>query len=122
MLPHISILPEGRIKKAFFVGYMVNRLIQASLGRSGEDDRDYYGKKRLDMAGQLLSSLFRQLFREYVDTVKKKMERELENGRTDFNVASIMNLDLITKQLKYAIATGNWGKDKHGDVQKTGVA
>jgi DNA-directed RNA polymerase II subunit RPB2 len=34
---------------------MVNRLIQASLGRTPEDDRDYYGKKRMDMAGQLMS-------------------------------------------------------------------
>jgi DNA-directed RNA polymerase II subunit RPB2 len=42
---------------------MVNRLLQASLGRETEDDRDYYGKKRLDMGGALLSSLFRQLFR-----------------------------------------------------------
>ena len=62
-LPHVSITPEGLYKKSYFVGYMVNRLIQASLGRTSEDDRDYYGKKRMDMAGSLLSGLFRQLFR-----------------------------------------------------------
>ena len=42
-------------KKAFFTGYMTNRLIQAALGRTTEDDRDYYGKKRLDMAGALIA-------------------------------------------------------------------
>ena len=62
-LPHISLTAEGTLKKAYFVGYMVNRLLLGSLGRSTEDDRDYYGKKRLEMAGTLLSSLYRQLFR-----------------------------------------------------------
>ena len=58
-LPHISTTIEGRYKKSFFIGYMVHRLIKASLGRTPEDDRDYYGKKRLDMGGSLLSGLFR---------------------------------------------------------------
>jgi len=62
-LPHVAVTAEGLYKKSYFVGYMINRLIQASLGRTSEDDRDYYGKKRLDMAGSLLSGLFRQLFR-----------------------------------------------------------
>ena len=59
LLPHVSTQIEGRFKKAYFVGYMVHRLIKASLGRTAEDDRDYYGKKRLDMGGMLLSGLFR---------------------------------------------------------------
>jgi DNA-directed RNA polymerase II subunit RPB2 len=59
MLPHVSTQIEHRFRKAYFVGYMVHRLIKAALGRSTEDDRDYYGKKRLDMAGSLLSGLFR---------------------------------------------------------------
>lgn len=50
-------------KKSFFLGYMVNKLLKAYLGRIDEDDRDYYGKKRLDMAGSLLATHFRQLFR-----------------------------------------------------------
>ena len=62
-LPHISLSADGTIKKAYFVGYMVNRLLVGALGRSTEDDRDYYGKKRLEMAGTLCSTLYRQLFR-----------------------------------------------------------
>lgn len=59
MLPHVSTTPEGVNKKAFFLGYMANKLIKGSLGRIEEDDRDYYGKKRLDMAGSLLATHFR---------------------------------------------------------------
>jgi len=50
---------------------MVFRLINASLGRSPEDDRDHYGKKRLDMAGALLGSLFHNLFREFIKDARK---------------------------------------------------
>lgn len=58
-LPHVSTLPDGLNKKTFFLGYMTNRLLKAYLGRTEEDDRDYYGKKRLDMAGSLLGTHFR---------------------------------------------------------------
>ena len=42
-----------------FLGYMANKLVKGSLGVINEDDRDYYGKKRLDMAGSLLGNNFR---------------------------------------------------------------
>ena len=45
---------------------MVHRICNAALGRIDEDDRDHYGKKRMDLAGALLETLFRQKFREYV--------------------------------------------------------
>ncbi len=54
-LPHISTAPNDLPKKSYFLGYMVNKLLKAYLGRIEEDDRDYYGKKRLDMAGSLLA-------------------------------------------------------------------
>mmetsp|Transcript_27634 Transcript_27634/g.26653 ORF Transcript_27634/g.26653 Transcript_27634/m.26653 type:complete len:178 (+) Transcript_27634:192-725(+) len=120
-LPHVSTQEEGRYKKAFFVGYMVHRLIKGSLGRCAEDDRDYYGKKRLDMAGSLLSGLFRQLFRTYVDQMNTIIEKEINNGK-QINVQSALKSDIITRGLKSGLATGNWGKDKQGDVQKTGVS
>lgn len=59
LLPHVGIAEGDQFKKAYFTGYMCNRLIQAGLGRTTEDDRDYYGKKRLDMAGALLANIFR---------------------------------------------------------------
>ena len=49
-------------KKGFFIGYMVQRLCTAVLGRAGEDDRDHYGKKRLDMIGMLMRDLFKTKF------------------------------------------------------------
>ena len=121
-LPHVSTEPEGLIKKAYFVGYMVNRLLSASLGRCAEDDRDYYGKKRMEMAGTLLSGLYRQLFRTFVDNMQKQIKTDIDKRRGEVNLMTALRAKSITDGLRSALATGNWGKDKHGNVQKTGVS
>ena len=124
-LPHVSLAPEGLLKKAYFVGYMVNRLLIAHLGRCTEDDRDYYGKKRMEMAGTLLSGLYRQLFRAYIEDMVKSIKKDIESPRTRdmaVNLLGALKSESITRGLRSALATGNWGKDKHGNVQKTGVS
>jgi DNA-directed RNA polymerase II subunit RPB2 len=90
---------------------MVNRLIQGSLGRTSEDDRDYYGKKRMDMAGALLSGLFRQEFRKCVDDMKKLIERDIASHK-EFKLINCIKPETITRGLRSALATGNWGRDK----------
>jgi DNA-directed RNA polymerase II subunit RPB2 len=76
-LPHVSTSAGHESLKAYFIGYMVFRLINASLGRAPEDDRDHYGKKRLDMAGSLLGSLFHNLFREFIKEARRDIQRTL---------------------------------------------
>lgn len=55
LLPHIGTQECDNDKKLFFIGYMIQKLLNAALGKTQEDDRDHYGKKRLDMAGALMS-------------------------------------------------------------------
>ena len=74
------------------------------------------------MAGALLSNLFRQQFRQVVEDMKKYIEKELNLGRKEIILSQAIRPDTITRGLRSALATGNWGKDKQGDVQKTGVA
>ena len=51
---------------------MVRRVIQAQLGLVTMDDRDYYGNKRLELAGQLIAILFEDLFKRFNTEVKIK--------------------------------------------------
>jgi len=81
LLPHVSVKEGDEYKKAFFVGYMTYRLIQAHLGRTQEDDRDYYGKKRLDMAGTLLAHIFRQEFRKVIADMQKLLEKDINRRK-----------------------------------------
>lgn len=110
------------MEKAYFIGYMVHRLISAALGRSSEDDRDHYGKKRVDLAGVLLSGLFRQLFRKFTKDAQMVLKRQLDEGKGAINLTKALKPQTITRGLRYGLATGNWGTNKMGQVSKTGVS
>ena len=101
---------------------MANKLVKASINVINEDDRDYYGKKRLDMAGSLLATHFRQLFKVFTDIMQKILKKDIDSGASDIDIRKAIKHDIITRGLKTALATGNWGRDKNNDVIKTGVA
>jgi len=121
MLPHVATTPNNEHKKAFYIGYMVHKLCNAALGRVGEDDRDHYGKKRLDMAGFLLGSLFRQLFRKFIKEAEIHLQNEADRHK-DLNLRNALNGNTITRGMRNALSTGNWGAPKGGQALKTGVS
>ncbi|KAL6781338.1 RPB2 [Auxenochlorella protothecoides x Auxenochlorella symbiontica] len=107
-LPHISMEPACETRKAYFLGYVVHRLLLVALGRRDEDDRDHYGNKRLDLGGPLLANLFRALFRKLGKDTRAHVQRCVDRGR-EINLTAAVNKDTISRGLKYSLATGNWG-------------
>lgn len=69
---------------------MINRLLNSALERTGEDDRDHYGKKRLDLVGTLMAHLFRQQFVKFTKEAKEELSRMI-----DRNVGQISVYQLI---------------------------
>lgn len=62
---------------------MVNKLLYAYLGKTDEDDRDHYGKKRLDMTGALMITLFKQHFKNsFIEGAKKILRKILDENKT----------------------------------------
>ena len=51
--------------KAAYTALMLRRVILAQGQTLKVDDRDYYGNKRLELAGQLLALLFEDLFKKF---------------------------------------------------------
>ena len=62
-------------QKGYFFGYMIYRLLLAAMNRRELDDRDHFGKKRLDFAGPLLANLFRMLFRKLTKDVYRYLQK-----------------------------------------------
>lgn len=120
-LPHIGTKEFLETKKAYFLGYMIYKLLLVHLGKRDVDDRDHYGKKRLDMAGPLLSNLFRMLFKKLINETTKHMQKCVEMNR-EFNIALGLKTNIITNGFKYALATGNWGEQSKAMQTKAGVA
>lgn len=106
VLPHVGTEEHCETKKGFFMGYAVHKLLACRLGRAEEDDRDHFGKKRLDLAGPLLGGLFRLLFRKLTLDVRRHLQRCLDEGK-HFNIGAAIKSNHITDGLKYSLATGN---------------
>lgn len=121
MLPHLGVEPNGEVKKAFFFGYIIHKLLNTVLGRREFDDRDHYGNKRMDLAGPLMGSLFRQLFAKLRKEVTIYLQKKIEENK-EFQLRFAVREDTLTKGLKYSLATGNWGADRKGTPSKTGVS
>jgi DNA-directed RNA polymerase III subunit RPC2 len=51
--------------KCRYLGLMIRRIIEALHDPAKLDDKDYYGNKRLELAGQLVSLLFEDLFKKF---------------------------------------------------------
>lgn len=120
-LPHVGTSDFVETKKAFFFGYIINRLLQSALERREIDDRDHYGKKRLDLGGPLLGFLFRILFRKLSKDVGKYLQKCIDTNR-EFNLTLAVRSSTITNGLRYALATGNWGEQKKAMMSKAGVS
>ncbi|KAI0652015.1 DNA-dependent RNA polymerase II second largest subunit [Trametes meyenii] len=121
MLPHVSMAEGSESKKAYFFGYMIHRLLLAALERRDLDDRDHFGKKRLDLAGPLLANLFRMLFRKLTKDVYRYLQKCVETHK-EFNLSLAVKHNTITNGLKYSLATGNWGDQKKSMSAKAGVS
>jgi DNA-directed RNA polymerase II subunit RPB2 len=121
MLPHVGIKPHTETRKAYFFGYMIHRLLLAALDRRETDDRDHFGKKRLDLAGPLLAGLFRMLFRKLTKDVSRYLQKKVDGGH-DFNLSLAVKTSTITNGLKYSLATGNWGDQKKFMSARAGVS
>ncbi|CAG8440093.1 18809_t:CDS:10, partial [Acaulospora morrowiae] len=120
-LPHIGDTYGFEKQKAHFLGYMVRRLVMCALGRKELDDRDHFGKKRLDLAGALLSNLFNNLFRRMVKDMTTHIKKMLADKR-EINLEMILKPQTITNGMRYSLGTGNWGESKRAMQSRSGVA
>lgn len=91
------------------------------IGKKEPDDRDHFGKKRLDLAGPLLANLFRLLFRKLTKDIYNYMQRCVENDK-EFNLTLAVKSQTITDGLRYSLATGNWGEQKKAMSARAGVS
>ncbi len=112
ILTHVPVEGLNFRPKALYVAYMVRRVLTALHDPSLVDDRDYVGNKRLELAGQLLSLLFEDLFKKFNRDVKMTIDKTLKKpARTEafdaFNILQV-HANHITQGMNRAISTGNW--------------
>ncbi|KAL3171997.1 hypothetical protein MRX96_043674 [Rhipicephalus microplus] len=109
VLAHVPVEEFNFRVKCFYLAIMVRRVIDAQSNRELIDDRDYYGNKRLELAGSLLALLFEDLFKRFNGELRMVAEKCIPKFRaTQFDVVKYIRQNLITQGLCMAISTGNW--------------
>ena len=73
-LPHIGEL--NFLEKAYFVGYMVNRLLKVYTKEEKPTDRDNFRFKRVELTGSLLYDLFREYYLIQKKDITRKIDEE----------------------------------------------
>lgn len=110
--------------KALYVCFMVRRVLMAMHDPKLVDDRDYVGNKRLELAGQMLSLLFEDLFKKFNSDLKMNIDKVLKkpNRTSEFDAWQHMQShgNYITQGLNRAISTGNWNI-KRFKMERAGV-
>lgn len=110
VLSHVPVHKYNFRTKAIYIGHITRRVLLVHLKKMPFDDKDYYGNKRLELAGNLLSLLFEDLFKIFNKDLKRQADMVLQkaNRAQAFDVVKSIRADTITNGMVTAIATGNW--------------
>jgi DNA-directed RNA polymerase II subunit RPB2 len=73
-LPHVGEL--NFLDKAYFVGYMVNRLLRVYTKEEKPTDRDNFRFKRVELSGSLIYDLFREYYLIQKKDITRKIDEE----------------------------------------------
>lgn len=109
---------EKAREQAYFLGYMVRKLLMAALGRIDQDDRDHYKNKRIHMCGPMLAMLFRASLRRMMKTFIRDSRKFLSDHHKGEDMfasllfAKYFDASGLSNALRFSLSTGNWTDQK----------
>ncbi|KAL7722534.1 DNA-directed RNA polymerase subunit beta [Entamoeba marina] len=109
ILPHIEVNRYDFKTKILYLALMVTWILKAE--ETGElDDKDYYGNKRMELAGQLMSLLFEDLFKQFNTELQNHATKGLAKASRSeaFDIVKFITPHRITQGLIHSLSTGNW--------------
>ena len=125
-LPHIG--ETNFVKKAYYLGYMVNRLMSVASGLEPPTDRDHYKYKRVELVGTLIYDLFREYYTIQLKEIQKSYEKKLYYNRALYENDMLSMITQFQREF-FGVRTveagfkkafkGNWGSEAH--TKRVGV-
>ncbi len=107
LLPHIGQKKEDRLAKAYYLAMMATKSIERAYGLRGEDDKDHYANKRLELSGKLMEHLFRYSFKYFIKDLKFQIDRTVTRRRK-LNISTVVRPGAVSERIRFAMSTGNW--------------
>ena len=106
-LPHVGEL--NFLDKAYFLGYMVNRLLKVYTKEEKPTDRDNFRFKRVELSGSLLYDLFREYYLIQKKDITRKIDEEYYYHKGEYKEDETLSRK-EKKQIK--------SKDKSGEKKE----
>ena len=120
LLPHIG--EEKFENKAYFLGFMVNKLLKVYNDEEAATDRDSFRFKRVELVGSLIYDLFKEYYTLQQKHVFQKIDKEYyykqgiyqDNFQTliDNNINEYFKERILENGFKKAFK-GSWGAEEH---------
>ena len=117
-LPHVG--EDNFLNKAYFIGFMVNKLLRVFLKKESPTDRDNFKFKRVETSGSLIYDLFREYYLIQNRNIFLKIDKEFyyHAGKYRSNFVSLIE-DNLKELFKDRLLEdgfkkgfkGNWGAD-----------
>lgn len=110
LFPHVG---ENFTHKAFYLGYVVNKLLEVKLGIRDPTDRDSFEFKRVDLSGFLLANLFRESFKQLQRDIRIAIDSEYRFNSSEYQnskFANIVNTANFNKVFNYNVITDAFTK------------
>ncbi|KAI3405921.1 RET1 [Candida oxycetoniae] len=124
IIAHLTVKDLQFREKALYIAIMARRVVMAMHNPKMVDDRDYVGNKRLELAGQLMSLLFEDLFKKFNSDFKANIDKILKKPSRASEFDALLSIHIhsnnITMGLNRAISTGNWSL-KRFKMERAGV-
>jgi DNA-directed RNA polymerase II subunit RPB2 len=128
LLTHLG--ENNFIDKAFFIGYMVFKLLKVFIGVNKATDRDNYKFKRIELTGELLNDLFREYYLIQNKAIVLKIENEFHYHKGEYreeNLTQLIEKNYISFFKERIVESGfrkgfkgNWGAQTH--TKRLGIA
>ena len=108
--------------KAYYLGYIVNRLLKVYTGEEKATDRDNFEFKRVELPGDLIYELFNEYYTLHQRHIFQKIDKEyyFHEGTYQKNFVSLIEnnykeyfKERITEQGFKKAFKGNWGAQAH---------
>ena len=110
IFPHVG---TSYINKAYYLGYVVHKLLNVVHNIDSVTDRDSFEYKRVDLSGFLLANMFRESFKQFQRDTKIAIDSEYRFNSSqyqDSNYQNIINSDNIKKIFNQNVITNLFNK------------
>jgi DNA-directed RNA polymerase beta subunit len=116
LLPHLGTDENARTIKAYNLCKILKKFLRIIEDNLQLPDKDHYANKRVKLSGELLETLMRANIKNLVQDMLYNFQRLVKRGKFH-SIRIIIRDELLTSNIKSALATGSWVAGRKGITQ-----